>query len=102
MVVTEVEIVFVKPRDGLFAFASVVLDDQLYLGGIGIHRKLDCSGCRLTYPTRKLGNSQAYICHPIRKPLAATIERAIFKKLNDVESKVDAGHHSTYAEPNGV
>jgi hypothetical protein len=40
MQVTEVE--------GLIAFASVVLDDQLYLMGIAIHSKLVGSGYRLT------------------------------------------------------
>jgi len=40
MQVTEVDIAFVKPKDGLIAFASVVLDDQLYLSGIAIHSKL--------------------------------------------------------------
>jgi hypothetical protein len=29
--VTEVDIGFVKPKDGVIAFASVVLDDQPYL-----------------------------------------------------------------------
>jgi len=102
MVVTEVEIDFVKPHGGLIAFASVVLDDQLYLGGIGIHRKLDGSGHRLTYPTRKLGNGQVQIFHPIRKPLGAAIEQAIFQKLKDVVSKLDAGHHSHIAESHGI
>ena len=37
MDVTEVDVAFVKPRDGLIGFASVVLDDQLYLSGIAIH-----------------------------------------------------------------
>jgi hypothetical protein len=31
MQVTEVDIAFAKPRDGLVAFASVVLDDQVFL-----------------------------------------------------------------------
>lgn len=31
MHVTEVDIAFVKPNDGLVAFASVVLDDQIFL-----------------------------------------------------------------------
>jgi hypothetical protein len=29
MQVSEVDIVFVKPKDGMIAFAGVVLDDQL-------------------------------------------------------------------------
>ena len=92
MRVTEVDIAFVKPKDGLVAFASVVLDDQVFLGGIAIHQKLVGSGYRLTYPTRKVGETQFSLFHPIRKPIGLTIERAVFEKLKDVMSKRNAGH----------
>ena len=59
MQVTEVDVAFVKPKDGLIAFASVVLDDQLYLSGIAIHSRLVGSGYRLTYPTRKVGEANS-------------------------------------------
>jgi hypothetical protein len=58
MQVPEVDIAFAKPRDGLVAFASVVLDDEVFLSGIAIHQKLVGSGYRLTYPTRKVGETQ--------------------------------------------
>lgn len=102
MQVTEVDIAFIKPRNGLIAFASVVLDDALYLGSIGVHRKLDGSGYRLTYPTRKIGDKSASVFHPIRRPLSAVIEQAVFQKLKNVASKVDAGHDCAHAEPDGV
>src|SRR5438874_12769826 len=92
MQVTEVEIVFVKPKDGMIGFASLVVDNQLYLSGIAIHRKLVDSGYRLTYPTRKVGEAQFSLFHPIRKPIGLAIERAIFDKLKNVVSKRDAGH----------
>jgi len=92
MKVTEVDIALVKPKEGLIAFASNVIDDQLYLGGIAIHRKLNGNGHRLTYPTRKVGTAQFNLFHPIRKPIAQTIEAAILAKLNDVMSKQDAGY----------
>jgi len=93
MIVTEVDIAFVKPKDGLIAFASVVLDNELYLGSIAIHRKLDGSGFRLTYPTRKVGGAQFEVFHPIRRPLGLAIEQAVIAKLKNVVSKSDAGHH---------
>jgi stage V sporulation protein G len=92
MQVTEVEVVFVKPKDGLIAFASVVLDDRLYLSGIAIHRKLVGDGYRLTYHTRKIGNSQFSLFHPIRKEICRSIEDEVFAKLKDVVSGTDAGH----------
>ena len=102
MQVTEVDIAFVKPREGLIAFASVVLDDQIYLSGIAIHRKLVGSGYRLTYPTRKVGEAQFSVFHPIRKPIGLAIEEAIFAKLKDVLSKHDAGHDRLDARPASI
>jgi stage V sporulation protein G len=99
MKVTEVNIAFVKPKDGLIAFASVVLDDELYLSGIAIHQKLVGSGHRLTYPTRRVGDAQFNLFHPIRKPIGAAIERAIFDKLKDVVSNHDVGHNCIDAGP---
>jgi DNA-binding cell septation regulator SpoVG len=92
MQVTEVDIAFTKSRDGLVAFASVVLDDQVSLSGIAIHQKLVGSRYRLTYPTRKVGETQFSLFHPIRKPIGLAIELAVFEKLNDVMSKRYAGH----------
>lgn len=102
MKVTEVDIAFVKPKEGLIAFASVVLDDEIYLSGIAVHRKLVGSGYRLTYPTRKVGEAQFSVFHPIRKPIGLAIEEAIFAKLKDVLSKRDAGHDRLNARPASI
>jgi DNA-binding cell septation regulator SpoVG len=93
MQVTEVEIAFVKPKDGLIAFASVILDDQLYLSGMAVHSKLGGTGYRLTYPTRKVGQMQFSLFHPIRKPIGLAIEQAVFEKMKNVLSKCNAGHN---------
>ena len=97
MKVTEVDLSFVKPQNGLIAFASVVLGDQLYLTGMAVHRKLDGSGYRLTYPTRRVGDTQFQVFHPIRKGLGLAIEQAVFAKLKDVLSKQNAGHDSAHS-----
>ena len=99
MRVTEVNVAFIKPRDGLIAFASVVLDDELYLSGIGIHTKLIGPGFRLTYPTRKVGDAQFSLFHPIRQPVGLAIELAIVEKLKNVMRKHDAGHGSIDVGP---
>ena len=91
MHVTEVDVAFVKPKDGLIAFASVVLNDQLYLSGIAVHRKLSGSGYRLTYPTRTVGATQFHLFHPIRRPVGLAIEQAILAKLKDVLPRCDRG-----------
>ncbi|MFC1894802.1 hypothetical protein ACFLYH_02525 [Candidatus Dependentiae bacterium] len=50
--VTEIQIITVKPRDGLVAFASFIFENSFYVASIGIYIRPQ-GGYRLTYPTRK-------------------------------------------------
>lgn len=83
MRITEVNIVPVKPQDGLIAFASVVVDDRLYLSSIAIYTRLDGS-YRLLYPTKKLGERILNIFHPISREASRQIEVAIFKRCKEI------------------
>ena len=78
--ITEVQIKTVKPKDGLVGFASLVLDGKLYLSSIGIFTRLNGSGYRITYPTKKVGDSSLNIYHPINKELAEEIEMAVAER----------------------
>lgn len=83
MKVTEINIVPVKPRDGLIGFASIVIDNNLHLNSIAIYTKLDGT-YRLLYPTKTLGGRAINIFHPINRATSQEIERAIFEKCNEV------------------
>ncbi len=50
--ITNVQIVPVKPQNGLVAFASFVYADAFYVASVGIYTR-PSGGFRLTYPTRK-------------------------------------------------
>lgn len=103
MLVSEVQITPVKPRDGLVAFASCVVDNYLYLGSLGVHKRLDGSGYRITYPAKRIGSQQLHYFHPIRKALSDEIEQAvtrqcvqIFEKSDEQDDRHDkATHQST-------
>lgn len=95
MKISEIQINLIKPKDGLIGFATLILNDDFYLSGIGIHRKLTGDGYRLTYPTRKSGNRDFEIFHPINRNAGQQIETAIFTRLNDVLKNLensDAGY----------
>lgn len=83
MKVTEVNIIPVKPQDGLIAFASVVVDENLYLGSIAIYTKMDGS-YRLLYPTKMIGNRSINLFHPINRNISKQIEDSIFEKCNEI------------------
>jgi len=82
--ITEIQIRVIKPKDGLLGFASLVLNGSLYLSSIGIFSKLDGSGYRITYPTKKVGNLDLHIFHPINKELGQEIEQAIISKTKEI------------------
>jgi len=81
MKITEIQIVPIKNKNGLVAIANLVFDNSLYLSSIGIHRRRDDKGYRLTYPTKKIGNSSFNIYHPINKVISKEIEDKIFSTI---------------------
>ena len=84
MRITEVQITPIKPKDGLVAFASVVVENSLYLGSVGVYTRLDGSGYRITYPTKKIGEKSINIYHPINEETGRAIEEAIIRKAEEV------------------
>ena len=84
MTITEVQITPIKPKDGLVAFASVVLENSLYLGFLGVYTRLDGTGYRITYPTKKVGENSLNIYHPINKETSRAIEEAIILKAKEI------------------
>ena len=96
MKISEVNIILIKPRNGLIGFASLVINDALFLSSIGIHQKLNGNGYRLTYPTKKTGTNDMDIFHPINRETGKALEDTIFNKLNDVMNRLDnAGYDYT-------
>jgi len=84
MKITEVQIIPIKPNNGLVAFASIVVENSLYLGSVGVHTRLNGSGYRITYPTKKVGNKNINIYHPINKEIGKAIEEAIISKAEKI------------------
>lgn len=92
--ISETQISFVKPNDGIIGFASVVINDSIYLNSIAIHQKLNGSGHRITYPSKKLGKGSVCVFYPINRQTSLAIEQAIFSKLKEVMNK---GKHDRYS-----
>ncbi|PIR17178.1 MAG: hypothetical protein COV46_05350 [Deltaproteobacteria bacterium CG11_big_fil_rev_8_21_14_0_20_49_13] len=94
MKISEVNISFVKPCDGLVGFASLIIDDQIYVGSIAIHKRLGGDGYRLTYPPN--GKSDIInrpVVHPITRECGKIIEEAVVRKLEEVMKK----HNDRYS-----
>ena len=93
MVVSEVNITPVKPDRGLIAFASIVIDGNIYLTSIAVYTKLNGS-YRLLYPTKNIGNKSLGLFYPINRKASKAIEQAVFKRCDEVfEGRNDDRHH---------
>lgn len=90
--ISEIQIVPVRPDNGLVGFASLVLDGALHLSSIGIYTRPQ-GGYRLTYPTRKSTQGSFHIFYPINKQIADVIEQSVIAEFEKV-TKLYVGHHS--------
>ncbi len=92
LLVDEVEIYPVRPRGGLVAFASCVINGCLYLGNIGVHTRLDGSGYRLVFPMKVLPNGKEIQCvHPVTREAGDLILRAIVTRF---EALIDSAQRN--------
>lgn len=84
--VSEVNIIPVKPKRGLLAFCTFVINDALYIRDIAIYNCLSRpEGIRLNYPARKLPNGDTVnVIHPINREADAIITRAIAEEFEKV------------------
>ena len=83
--IDEIEIIPVKPSGGLVAFACFVLDEKYYVSSVAIYTRLDGSlSYRLVYPTKKVGERNINIFHPINSAVGKEIEEAVIKKVNEI------------------
>lgn len=79
----EIQIIPIKAAYGLIGFASLVINDDFYLGSIGIHSRLG-GGFRLTYPTKLVSGKNINIYHPINKNASEAIQQAVIGKYKEV------------------
>lgn len=86
MKIKNVNIIPVSRNNGLIAFASLMLDDDILLSSIAVYKKLD-GGFRLLYPSKCVRGSEMTVFHPLNRNTSKAIEEAIFEKIKDVKNK---------------
>jgi len=88
LVVSEIQIMPVKPTGGLLAFASCVLNGQLFVGDIAIHTRPDGNDFRLVYPAKTLPNGKTInVVHPITPQAGEVIRKAIVSEFQRLTEK---------------
>lgn len=89
LVVTEVQIIPVKPRNGLVAFVSCIVNDQFYIGNIAIYTSPSSQeGFRLVYPIKTLPTGKELNCvYPISRETGDIVLKAVVSKYKELLSK---------------
>ena len=89
IVVSEIEIVPTKPKNGLVAFASCVVNNQLYIGNIAIYTRPDGNDFRLAYPTKTLPNGKQISCvHHINRQTGEILRKRIVDRFVELSSGI--------------
>ena len=81
--ISEIQIIPIKPKNGMVAFASCVVNGALYIGNIAIYSSPSrLCGYRLVYPSKILPTGKEIKCvHPINKKTGECFSRAILEKF---------------------
>jgi len=86
--ISEIQILPIKPKNGLVAFCSFTINNQFYIGDVAIYNRLN-GGYRLVYPSKILINGRNVSCiHPINKKTGELIEEVIIGKYEDLMKKL--------------
>lgn len=92
ILISEIQIIPIKPQNGLVAFASAVLNQQFYIGNIALYTSPSTKlGFRLVFPNKKLASGQIVDCfHPISNEAEEQVSSAIIRKYVEL---MDNFHH---------
>lgn len=97
--ISEIQIVPTKPRNGLVAFVSFVINNQFFVGDIAIYTKIEGDGFRLVYPNKTLFNGLKINCFkPITKGAGEAIELAVmahFENLMEHSRQREGNHYGS-------
>jgi len=88
-IISEVNVRPIRPREGLVAIVSVVIETELgqfIVNSIGLHTKLK-GGYRITYPNKKSSGSEIQLFNPLSKELQEAIEQRIFDEYEELLAK---------------
>lgn len=89
--ISEIQIIPIKPKDGLVAFSSCVINNYLYIGNIALYTSPSRpEGFRLVYPSKILPNGKEVNCvHPIDKKAGELISARIIEKYKEILSRIE-------------
>lgn len=87
MKISQIDITPCERDDWLVALAHITLNDVIRLHMIGIYRRLDGSGFRITYPTKSWKTPHNTFFHPTNPETSHMFEEIIIEAYKNRNSK---------------
>ncbi len=80
--ISEIQIVPIKPQNGLVGFATAIINEQFKIGNLAVYSAPRSPlGFRLVFPQKKLASGQVVDCfHPITKEAEQQVTSAIVRR----------------------
>ena len=97
--VSEVQIIPVRPKDGLVAFANFVVYRAIGCTSVAIMTR-PLGGYRLVYPTKKVGEQAISIFYPISRTIGSAIEEEVIKQYENVTKGNPNARHNNFSNQN--
>jgi len=89
IILSDIEIIPIRPQQGLLAFCTFVLNGDFFVGDVSIYSRLSGSGYRLVYPAKTLPNgAKINTFHPINKEAAQAIDEQVIGAFKELMKKV--------------
>lgn len=91
--ITNIQFIPIKPKAGLVGFASCEINNQYYLGSLGVYSILDKPGSyRITYPCIKIANGRLVkTFSPISEELNQAISSEISNQVAQLMGSIEKG-----------
>lgn len=88
MHITEIDILLVRPQNGLLAFSSFVINNAFRVSSVAIHSRMDGIGYRLVYPATILHNGKRInTFYPINLKAARAIEEPVIAAFLELQKR---------------
>lgn len=90
LTISEIQIIPIKPNNGLIAFASFIVNESLFISSVAVYTRLNNpESYRLVYPSKLVGNNQTNILYPLKKEVGEYIENEVSRAVNNLFKKCD-------------
>ena len=85
--ISDIQIVFLRPQNGLLGFASIAINDCIRVDGIAIYSSpTHHLKYRINFPTKKLASGRHVPCfYPYRKEIEEHITKAVVEEYLRLE-----------------